>query len=217
MAFKVFPVLLWLGLMVATTPAVSSFMLPSSSSSSSSSSSWRRTSRSRASSELMAAAFDDASSSSSSSPPPPAPAVPDTPVLCELQTFLRLVDAVPTGGMAKTVIQAGQCRLNGQIETRRAKKVYAGDVVQLIDRTEGDDDESQVYDVAQHVALSGYVYQPKVKKMKPTARVIDNNGTLEFGGRYRSEDWRRERKDKKAERKRNNSTTKQREQPKRAD
>ena len=135
----------------------------------------------------------------------------DTPVvLCELQTFLRLIDAVPTGGMAKTVIQAGHCRLNGQIETRRAKKLYTGDTVQIItpDMDPTEVVGAEIYDVAQHVALTGYVYNsnPKVKKARPIAKVLDDDGTLEFGGRYRDEDWRRQRKDKKAERKRHNQT-----------
>jgi hypothetical protein len=34
---------------------------------------------------------------------------------------------------------------------------------------------------------------------------VDMNGNLEFGGRYRSEEWRKERKQKKAERKAQNS------------
>ena len=49
----------------------------------------------------------------------------------------------------------------------------------------------------------GYVYKLKVKKAKPLPR-IDSDGNLEFGGQYRSEEWRAERKIKKAERKKKN-------------
>lgn len=78
-------------------------------------------------------------------------------ILCDLQTFLRLIDVVPTGGAAKVVIQGGQCMLNDDIETRRAKKLYSGDIVSF-----GGND----YDVDDHVALCGYVYKPKRKKAK---------------------------------------------------
>ena len=116
--------------------------------------------------------------------------------LCDLQTFLRLVDVVPTGGMAKTVIQAGDCRLNGQVETRRAKKLFEGDIVQF---------HGKDFNVAQQVEKQGYIYKPKTKKLKPQPKVID--GELEFGGRFRSEEWRKERKEKKAQRKSQNDAS----------
>ena len=86
---------------------------------------------------------------------------PSPKILCELQTFLRLLnlDEIPTGGSAKVLIQAGEVLLNGQVETRRAKKLYAGDKVQL----EGFD---QSFDVAALVAMRGYVYKPKSSKKK---------------------------------------------------
>jgi len=116
-------------------------------------------------------------------------------ILCDLQTFLRLVDAVPTGGMAKAVIQSGDCRLNGQIETRRAKKLFAGDKVTFA---------ATDFDVAELVAHYGYVYKTKPKKVKPQARTMED-GALEFGGRFRSEEWRKERKERKATRKSRNA------------
>ena len=36
-----------------------------------------------------------------------------------------------SGGEAKFIIQAGQVRLNGAVETRRRKKLAPGDVVEL--------------------------------------------------------------------------------------
>lgn len=47
----------------------------------------------------------------------------------DLQTFLKLSGLVETGGEAKFRIQGGEVWLNGQIETRRRKKLAIGDVV----------------------------------------------------------------------------------------
>jgi len=51
-------------------------------------------------------------------------------VIC-LDQFLKLRGLVETGGEAKLTIQAGQVRLNGDVETRRRKKLAPGDVVEL--------------------------------------------------------------------------------------
>ena len=42
---------------------------------------------------------------------------------------MKLTGMVGTGGQAKVVIQAGEVRLNGVIETRRKKKLKAGDQI----------------------------------------------------------------------------------------
>ncbi|OEU13793.1 S4 domain protein, partial [Fragilariopsis cylindrus CCMP1102] len=55
--------------------------------------------------------------------------------LIDLQTFLKLTKAVQSGGDAKSVIQGGICIVNGEIETRRAKKLYEGDVVTFNKKT----------------------------------------------------------------------------------
>lgn len=112
--------------------------------------------------------------------------------LCDLQTFLRLCNLVDSGGEAKTVIQDSKCLLNGIIETRRGKKLYAGDKVSYLNTKD--------LDVATVVEEKEYVYKLKLKKDKPLPKV-DEEGNIEFGGRYRSEEWREERKMKKAERK----------------
>ena len=44
-----------------------------------------------------------------------------------LDSFLKMNDAVQTGGHAKIVIQEGEVRVNGEICTQRGKKLYAGD------------------------------------------------------------------------------------------
>jgi len=47
----------------------------------------------------------------------------------KLQDFLKLCDAVPSGGMAKTFIQEGEVTVNGSVETRRGRKLRPGDEV----------------------------------------------------------------------------------------
>jgi ribosome-associated protein len=47
----------------------------------------------------------------------------------QLDQFMKLTGMVGTGGQAKVVIQTGEVRLNGAIETRRKKKLKAGDQV----------------------------------------------------------------------------------------
>ncbi len=46
-----------------------------------------------------------------------------------LDQFLKLCGIAGTGGQAKLLIQAGEVRVNGQLETRRRRKLAAGDVV----------------------------------------------------------------------------------------
>ena len=57
----------------------------------------------------------------------------------ELDPFLKLAQIVDSGGQAKHLIQAGYVRVNGEVETRRGRKLHHGDVV-LVD----DDVEIQV-------------------------------------------------------------------------
>lgn len=121
--------------------------------------------------------------------------------LCDLQTFLRLCNVVDSGGQAKTAIQNSQILLNGIVETRRSKKLFDGDKVVSVLL---DNNTNVELDVASEVQNKGYVYKLKVKKVKPLPRV-DEDGNVEFGGRYRSEEWRAERKLKKADRKKMNN------------
>jgi ribosome-associated protein len=48
-----------------------------------------------------------------------------------LGQFLKLADAVDTGGEAKIRIAYGEVLVNGEVETRRGRQVYPGDVVEL--------------------------------------------------------------------------------------
>jgi ribosome-associated protein len=50
----------------------------------------------------------------------------DTPFI-RLDSFLKLCDAVQTGGHAKLIIQNGEVRVNGEICTQRGRKLRPGD------------------------------------------------------------------------------------------
>ena len=47
----------------------------------------------------------------------------------KLDSFLKWQNLVDTGGHAKVVIQDGEVRVNGKVETRRGRKLVNGDKV----------------------------------------------------------------------------------------
>ncbi len=47
----------------------------------------------------------------------------------KLDSFLKLTGLCDTGGLAKTLIKEGLVKVNGEIETRRGKKLYKGDKI----------------------------------------------------------------------------------------
>lgn len=49
----------------------------------------------------------------------------------KLDQFLKLVDIASTGGHAKFLIQEGLVKVNGEIETRRGKKLRSNDIVEV--------------------------------------------------------------------------------------
>lgn len=49
----------------------------------------------------------------------------------KLDQFLKLADLVSTGGHAKYLIQEGLVKVNGEIETRRGKKLRPQDIVEV--------------------------------------------------------------------------------------
>jgi ribosome-associated protein len=49
----------------------------------------------------------------------------------QLDQFLKLQGLVGTGGQAKMLIQGGEVRVNGEMETRRRRKLKLGDVVEV--------------------------------------------------------------------------------------
>jgi ribosome-associated protein len=49
----------------------------------------------------------------------------------KLDSFLKVVNVVGSGGEAKIIIAEGEVRVNGETETRRGRKLYPGDRVAL--------------------------------------------------------------------------------------
>jgi ribosome-associated protein len=49
----------------------------------------------------------------------------------KLDSFLKMVGAVGTGGEAKIVITEGEVQVNGEVELRRGRKLYPGDQVTI--------------------------------------------------------------------------------------
>ena len=47
----------------------------------------------------------------------------------KLDSFMKWQNLVETGGQAKLIIQDGEVRVNGKIETRRGRKLVNGDKV----------------------------------------------------------------------------------------
>ena len=46
---------------------------------------------------------------------------------------LKVASLVGSGGEAKVLIQAGEVLVNGEVETRRGRKLHEGDVVEIGD------------------------------------------------------------------------------------
>jgi len=55
--------------------------------------------------------------------------------IIKLDQFLKLVGIAQTGGQAKMLIQAGEVRVNGTVETRRGRKLVKGDRVSTMGET----------------------------------------------------------------------------------
>ncbi|MGD1902354.1 MAG: RNA-binding S4 domain-containing protein [Geitlerinemataceae cyanobacterium] len=63
-----------------------------------------------------------------------SPDIPDDVRKIELGQFLKWMNIAETGGQAKYLIQSGMVEVNGELETRRRRKLVAGDIVGLDDR-----------------------------------------------------------------------------------
>jgi ribosome-associated protein len=50
-----------------------------------------------------------------------------------LDQFLKRRGVTGTGGQAKWLIQDGEVRVNGEVETRRRRKLHPGDVIDIGD------------------------------------------------------------------------------------
>lgn len=51
---------------------------------------------------------------------------------------LKAAGVVGTGGEAKVLIQTGGVRVNGEVETRRGRKLASGDVIEVGEGTESE-------------------------------------------------------------------------------
>lgn len=64
-----------------------------------------------------------------------------------LDDALKMAGVATTGGAAKMMIQAGQVKVNGEVETRRKRKLAEGDVIEVGDESfeiaMSDDDEEE--------------------------------------------------------------------------
>jgi ribosome-associated protein len=49
----------------------------------------------------------------------------------ELYKILKFEAMVPSGGVAKLAIESGDVRVNGEVETRKRKKIISGDVIEF--------------------------------------------------------------------------------------
>ena len=59
---------------------------------------------------------------------------PDSPFV-RLDDLLKLAGAVGSGGQAKAMIQGGDVKVNGEVDTRRGKKLREGDTVTVAGTT----------------------------------------------------------------------------------
>ena len=55
----------------------------------------------------------------------------EEPSTIKLDQFIKLTGIVGTGGQAKALIQGGAVQVNGEVETRRGRKLKPGDVVEF--------------------------------------------------------------------------------------
>ena len=55
----------------------------------------------------------------------------EIPQHVRLDHFVKLCGMADTGGQAKQTIQCGDVSVNGEVETRRRKKLFAGDIVNI--------------------------------------------------------------------------------------
>lgn len=52
----------------------------------------------------------------------------------KLDAAMKYANAVPSGGIAKTMIQEGEVKVNGEVCTMRGKKLYPGDTFECMDQ-----------------------------------------------------------------------------------
>lgn len=75
----------------------------------------------------------------------------------ELYKILKFESMANSGGQAKLFIDDGQVKVNGEVETRKRKKIVSGDIIELFDN------------IIQVKLVEGSAVE-KVKKSAPTPR-----------------------------------------------
>ena len=97
-----------------------------------------------------------------------------------LYKILKIANLVSGGGEAKQAIAEGYVSLNGEVETQKRKKIYAGDLIYFNEQylqiaiageTEGYEvvDETQFateYEVSTQPSVSNTTAEPKAKKAR---------------------------------------------------
>lgn len=58
----------------------------------------------------------------------------EVPVI-KLDQYLKVMGLAQTGGHAKILIQGGEVKVNGTVETRRGRKLHPGDQVEFAGET----------------------------------------------------------------------------------
>jgi ribosome-associated protein len=76
-----------------------------------------------------------------------------------LDDALKMAGIATTGGAAKLMIQAGEVRVNGVVETRRKRQLHEGDVVEVGDESFeialADDEDDETSELEDFEALLG--------------------------------------------------------------
>jgi ribosome-associated protein len=68
--------------------------------------------------------------------------------MIRLDQLLKLTNVASSGANAKYIIRDGAVQVNGAVETRRGRKLYVGDVVELQGQTIAIDDALLTRDLA---------------------------------------------------------------------
>jgi ribosome-associated protein len=67
----------------------------------------------------------------SDDPKPPRDPNATNAKMIRLDQLLKLTNVAESGANAKYIIRDGAVKVNGEVETRRGRKLYVGDVVEL--------------------------------------------------------------------------------------
>jgi ribosome-associated protein len=54
-----------------------------------------------------------------------------SPDYIKLDQFLKQMQVAASGGQAKVMVQAGEVTVNGEVETRRGRKLVTGDRIEV--------------------------------------------------------------------------------------